>query len=56
MRKILITSTEWPTSAEVLAEATSLGAGEVVHRPLPRDLAELEDGYHEISDASDEPI
>ena len=56
MQRIFITSSAWPTSPEVLAEAISYGAGEIIHRPLPREFAELADGYHEIPDASDEPV
>jgi len=56
MMKIFITSSAWPTSLEVIAEAVSYGAGEIIHRPLPHEFAELADGYHEIPDASEEPV
>lgn len=55
MRKIWITSEAMPASAETLAEAQALGAGEIVHRPLPSDLADFADGYHEIAGPEDAP-
>lgn len=47
-RRVWITESKWPLSAEELQAATAAGASEILHRPLPSDLAGLADGYHEI--------
>ena len=56
MNRIFITSTPQPASAELIAEAHALGAGQIIHRPLPQEYEELADGYHEIPDPNDVPV
>ena len=37
-----------PATAQTIADAQKAGAGEIIHRPLPAELADMADGYHEL--------